>query len=316
MNLKVASFFATFSVCIFLLTGSTNAQYTEKWSCCIDDDRYLFLIDFKTELLDFNGDSCPEIIWTYCCHISDTYKILDNEGKSYDTCFDYIWDDSNSNILWSTPPDWSIDDFGNTDDDPYPEVISCHRNCVFGNCIQFQILDSRTGEIEWSYHSSARDRPILVDIDHDDIDEILFIEGDYIRCYEYANGNMSHEENSRNEITLEEFELKQIQTIGYEILERSKVLITIKDMSSRIVDILVDEVKPPGKYNAVWDIRNVGTKTMSDQSIFDIPMVEGIHDLITGGYFLSIKASSIEDPFSKVDESKTEIFLLRFNKEG
>lgn len=307
MKLK-SVFLATLLACVFLSAGSTNAQYAEKWSCHINDDRYLFMIDFKTELLDFNQDSCADIIWPYCSYNADLYNRQDKEDKSLDTCFDYIWDGTSSHILWATSPGWGFDDFGNTDDDPYPEVLSCNDNCGFGDCRQFKILDGRTGETEWLYNSPIKEFPMLIDIDHDGIDEILFIEGNYIRCFEYVGRKATMEGTSHKKITLEEFEAKQIKTLNYEVYERTRVLITIRDMWGQTIDVLADEEQLPGKYSAVWDIRTFNPERTFGYTKPDLNLPWGKDGLATGEYSFNVRFGDYE--------LSIEMFLLQFRRKG
>lgn len=277
MKLKVVLFLSMFSACIFLLTGPANAQYTEKWAQYfeVEGRYYSYGNDSVSRISDFNGDSYPEII----------VRCYTNDGNFNYGEFNYIIDGTSGHILWSTLPDWSIGSFGNTDDDPYLEVIIYHYNSDSSNYDPFKILDGRTGETEWLCPLSTESTPSLIDIDNDGIDEIIFAEGNYIRCYEYTGGNVDVEDDSDNNTTPKEFELEQnypnpfnpSTTIEYEIPARNHVLITIYNINGQVVDVLVDEDQSAGKHTVVWDGRNVKSE-----------------QLATGIYLYSIKAGSNE----------------------
>jgi hypothetical protein len=63
-----------------------------------------------------------------------------------------------------------------------------------------------------------------------------------------------------------DFELSRISpnpasgpaAIEYAVAREAKVRLSVLDVQGRVVDVLADEVKPPGRYRAVWG-RNTST---------------------------------------------------------
>jgi hypothetical protein len=63
-------------------------------------------------------------------------------------------------------------------------------------------------------------------------------------------------------------------TIDYQIIENSKVSITIYDGQGKLISILVDEVQSPGRYKAEWNGYD-GSGNLSGSGIYICKMISG-----------------------------------------
>lgn len=240
---------------IVMFSSSSFAQYGLKWSYYVGSSPYTgaYGTDDLNPSSDYNGDSYPDIV---------VYKL--NAGV-------YTYSVINGNTgsrLWSASSGDYILGVGNSDNDSYPEAILVNMSA--GEYSNLRIVDGRTGAVEWASSATNPFNAFFVDVDNDGKDEIIFIDGNYIRCYEYT-GSVSVDESEDNELP-ESFKLKQnypnpfnpSTTIEFSLPSISNTTINIYNTLGQVVRTLVNDNLSAGDHVIEWDGKNnANNKTAS-----------------------------------------------------
>lgn len=234
---------------VLTLTGSSAAQYSQKWSTYIEGgNNYIeFVNDSQNPSSDYNGDSYPDIIVHQLSEMT-VVKVIVISGL-------------NGQVLWTLPSDTYVYGIGNSDNDSYPEVLALHFNSTTHTYDSILVLDGRTGSVEWSRSGQYTD-PLFVDVDNDGLDEIIFMSGEYVICYEF--GLATNVESTEDKDVPQSYSLEQNYPnpfnpstyIEFSVPTRTFVKVEIYNTLGQMIRTLTAQELESGNHIIVWDGKN------------------------------------------------------------